>query len=246
LDIAATVDYGPLVPALVAPLVGFALGVLLASICRGEAPRDGDSDGLARAKVAGLFAVLVYAPVCAWFIVFAGDWAIFYLDDSRAVPSALWLVLIVLDTVAVVAGFTVAYRAARRRADRTLLALGAGPAALALALVLWFVARLRVDGTFHQVSASFGTRPVAGGPLGYAVLWMGAMTVAGMVVAARALAGRLPSAPRSRWGTGSQAGEPPKPPPQAFAPADAGPSGERPALLGRQRRRSSPDPRSER
>jgi hypothetical protein len=235
------------VPALVAPLVGFALGVLLAGLCRGEIPRDGDGDRLARAKVTGLFAVLVYAPVCAYFVVYAGDWAIFYLDESRAVPSALWLVLIVLDALAVVAGFGVAYRAARRRADRALVALGAAPAALALALVLWFVGRLRVDGTFHQVSVSFGTRPVAGGPLGYAVLWMGAMTVAGMVVAARALTGRAPPAPRSRWETGSQAAAPPGQDRSApSTPADPIAPGERPALLGRQRRRSSTDPRSER
>jgi hypothetical protein len=222
------------VPALVAPLVGFALGVLLAGLCRGEAPRDGEGEGLLRARVAGLFAALVYAPVCAYFVVFAGDWAIFYLDDSRSIPSALWLVLIVVDAVAVVAGFTAAYRAARRRQDRTLLALGAAPAALALAVVLWSVARLRVDGTFHQVEARFGTRPVAGGPLGYAILWMGAMTVAGVVVAARALAGRALLESRSDAGAPGESGasSPPEP-------------GGRPALLGRQRRRPSGAPRSE-
>ena len=211
-------------PALVGPIVGFVLGVVLAWLCRGEAPREGDAAGRARARVAALFGGLVFAPACAYFIVFAGDWALFYLDDSRAVPSALWLLLVVLDAVAVVAGFWAGYQAARRRADRALLALGAGPAGVALAVLLSFLARLRVDGTFQQVSARFGTRPVAGGPLGYAILWMDVMMVAGMVVAVRALAGRPRPPPPSRWT------EPPSP------SADAVPPGERPALLGRKRR----------
>jgi hypothetical protein len=209
------------VPALVAPIVGFALGVVLAGLCRAEAPRDGDGTGRARLRVVALFAALVYAPACAYFIVFAGDWSLFYLDDSRTIPSALWLLLVILDGVAVAGGFWAGYRSARRRADRALLALVAVPAALALAGTLPFLARLRVDGTFHQVSARFGTRPVAGGPLGYAILWMGAMIAAGMVIAARALGGRSRPAAASRW-----EGPPPAEPASAH---------ERPALLGRRR-----------
>jgi hypothetical protein len=207
------------VPALVGPIVGFALGAVLAWLCRGEAPREDEAVGRARARVAGLFGGLVFAPVCAYFVIFAGDWALFYLADSRAVPSALLLVLVVIDAVAVVSGFWAGYQAARRRADRALLALGAAPATVAAAMVLAMLPRLRVDGTFHQVSARFGTRPVAGGPLGYAVLWMGAMIVAGMVIAARAL--NIQNAERPR-------------PPAPVEPAPGTPEG-RPALLGQSR-----------
>jgi hypothetical protein len=201
------------VPALVGPIVGFALGVLLAWLCRGEAPTEDDAMGRARARVAALFGVLVFAPACAYFVAFAGDWALFYLVDGRSVASALLLVLVVVDGAAVVAGFWSGYQAARRRADRALLALGAGPALIAAALVLAFLDRVRVDGTFHQVSARFGTRPVAGGPLGYAILWMDAMIVVGLVIASRALADR------------------PRPPPRIEPGHDDG----RPVLLGRRR-----------
>jgi hypothetical protein len=140
--------------------------------------------------VAALFGGLVFAPVCAYFVLFAPDWALFYLVDSRAVPSALLLLLVVADACAVVLGFWAAYRAARARSDRTLVALGATPAAAAGAIVVAFLAPLRVDGTFQQVSAGFGTRGVAGGPLGWSVLWMSAMIAAGAVISGQALDNR--------------------------------------------------------
>jgi hypothetical protein len=203
----------------VGPLVGFSLGVVLAWVCRGEARREDAAVGAARARVAALFAGLCFAPACAWFVVFACDWSLFYLVDGRAVPSALLLVLVVLDAAAVVGGFAAGYGAARRGArssEWTLPALFAAPAAVAVLLVLAFLPRLRVDGTFNQVSARFGTRPVAGGPLGYAILWMGAMIALGMGTAVRALA---PRAPR------------PAPPVQG-----GGDSPGPPALLGRKKR----------
>jgi len=181
------------VPALLAPLVGFALGVLLAWLGRAEAPREDAATGKARGRVAALFGALVFAPACAYFVVFACDWALFYLVDERTVPSALLLVLLVVDAATVPAGFHAAHRvlrSGRYDAERLTLAMGAGPAGVALATVLAFMGRLSVDGSYHQVTERFGTRPVAGGPLGWAILWMGAMIVAGVVVAAQILAAR--------------------------------------------------------
>ena len=217
-------------PALVGPIVGFTLGVLLAWLGRGEAPREDGAAGRARARVAALFAWLVFAPACAYFVVFACDWAFFYLADSRAIPSALLLVLVAVDAVAVMTGFWAGHRTARLRGpagDPALLALGAGPLAVAVALLLAFVGRLGVDGTFHQVSARFGTRAVAGGPLGYAILWMNAMIVGGMVIAARALTDR----PHALTDRAPNPGLLQKP---SVAPALD--ERQRPALLGRKRR----------
>ena len=181
-------------PALLGPLVGFALGVMLAWIARDEADRDDDRGARARAAVAALFGVLVFAPISAYFLMFAGDWARFYLVDSRAVPSALDLLLVVLDAAVVPLGFMAARRAGRRRAYRAVGALGGAPAVAALVLLLVFFPKLRIEGTFHQVRSDFGTQPVAGGPLGYAILWMNAMLVAGFVLTVRALTDR-PSSP---------------------------------------------------
>jgi hypothetical protein len=137
------------------------------------------------------------------------------------VPSALLLVLVVLDAAMVVAGFVAGHHAARRRAVTTLGMLGAGPAALAAGLGLAFFSRLRVDGSFHQVESHFGTQPVAGSPVGWAILWMGAAIAGGFVVAARALRDR-----RERPRASREAAPP---------PPEGGPVGRVP-LLGRGRR----------
>lgn len=208
-------------PALLGPLVGFALGVTLAWIARGEADRDDDQGMRARAAVVALFGAVVFAPVCAYFLIFAGDWSLFYLVDSRAVPSALGLLLVVLDAAIVPLGFIAARRAGRRRAYRALGALGGAPAMMAFALLLIFFPKLHIEGTFHQVRSDFGTQPVAGGPLGYAILWMNAMLVAGFVMTIRALTER------------------PAPPPPS-EPADPDAPEARPKLLGRRARRSKP------
>lgn len=188
-------------PLLVGPLLGLALGAALAFLCRGEALREDEAAFRARLAVAALFAALVYAPACAYFVIFAGDWALFYLVDSAAVPSAAELCVVVADAALVVLGFAAGHHAARRRMDRVLAALVLGPAGAAAVMLAAFQGRLRVEGTFHQVTSRFGTQPVAGGPLGWAILWMGAMIVTGFVIAARVLTERprlpRPAAPAS-------------------------------------------------
>ena len=210
-------------PALVAPIVGFALGVVLAGLCRADAPREGAGVGRARARVAALFAVLVYAPVCAYFIVFAGDWALFYLDDSRAIPSALWLLLVVLDGLAVVGGFWAGYQAARRRADRALIALGAVPAALALAAIL----------SFPREAARGRDVPAGVGQLRHAPRGRGPARVRDP------LDGRHDhrrGGDRRASAREAATSEPPLPMGSPSGPSpDAGASRDRPALLGRQR-----------
>jgi hypothetical protein len=213
------------VPALVGPFLALALGAALAWLGRAEAPREDDGVRRARLAVAALFGALVYAPACAYFLVFAGDWALFYLADSRGVPSALELLLVVIDAGLVVAGFAAGYLAARRRAEVALFTLMVAPATIAAALTLAFVPRLRLEGTYHQVTARFGTQPLAGSPTGWAVLWMDAMIVAGFVIAARALVERsVTVAPRP-------APHPALPRERRDAPQDPAP----PRLLGRRR-----------
>ncbi|MFT3769547.1 MAG: hypothetical protein QM820_29270 [Minicystis sp.] len=206
-------------PALVGPFVGFALGAALAWLCRSEAAGEDEAAFRARAAVVALFAALVFAPACAYFVIFAGDWALFYLTDSRDVPSAVELILILADALLVVLGFTAGHHAARRRAARAQIALFSGPAAIAAGMVLAFLPKLRVEGTFHQVTSRFGTQPVAGSALGWAILWMGAMIAAGFVIAARIL-GERPRLPR------------PAPPVESSEPAS--PAVRQP-MLGRRR-----------
>jgi len=177
-------------PAFMGPFVGFALGAALAWLGRREGERVDERSHGARVGVAALFALLVMAPVCAYFLIFTPDWAFAYLVDSRKIPSAVELTLVMLTAGAVVVGFIAAERAHKKRSFRA-LALAAGvPSAIALAEVLIFFPKLRIEGSFHQVESGFGTQSVAGTPLGYAILWMSSMLVLGFVLAVRALSER--------------------------------------------------------
>jgi hypothetical protein len=175
------------VPALVGPLLGFALGVALAWAARRGAPRESDALLGPPTQVAALMGCLVYGPACAYFLAFATDWSLSYAVDSGAVPSAVLLVLALIDAVAVPAGFQAGHRAAKRRAVRWHVPLGLVPVGIAMGMLATSQRALRLDGTFQQVSSAFGTRPVVGGPLGYAITWMAAMVGAGAVIAARYL-----------------------------------------------------------
>jgi hypothetical protein len=196
------------VPAILGPLVGFVLGVAFGWIRASEPEgRSKAPDGI---SLTALFGALVYAPVNAYFLAFAGDWSLSYTLDSQDVPSALLLLLVVADAALVPAGFALAVRRARSRSLGGVIVLGAVPGAIALVALLASHQRLAVDATYQQYRLDFGTQPVAGGSLGYALLWMLAMLCAGFVVTARALRGRATgsagasaAAPRAHLGAGA-------------------------------------------
>ncbi|MDI1445490.1 hypothetical protein [Polyangium sp. 6x1] len=216
-------------PAPFAPLLGFTLGVLLAWIARpedGPDERPGASSWDRPTLAVALYALLVYAPVSAYFTVFAADWSFAYLVDGRAIPSALQLLLVFLDAAAPVLGFLAGRRALAHRSLAALAWLAALPLVAATIPLVALHARFGIDATYDQVQSDFGTRPLPGSPLGYAILWMDAILVAGAVFTARALstfdvAGVLPARP------GRPA--PPEPPSEP-------PSEEPPRFLGRTRR----------
>jgi hypothetical protein len=218
-------------PAFLGPLVGLALGVALAWLGRPDVDQEAplwDRPALAVA----LFASLVYAPVAAYFLIFAGDWAFAYLINSRSFPSALSLVLVVVDAASVVFGFTLGRRALQTRSLFALGWLALAPFGVALVLVFLLHRRLGVDATFDQVQGDFGQRPLPGSPLGYAILWMDAAVVAGAVFTARALSFSAPVLEARSSEEEPRSSEPPVP----VIPIQGG-TDEPPRLLGRGRRR---------
>ncbi|HEY4116392.1 MAG TPA: hypothetical protein VGM56_01000 [Byssovorax sp.] len=174
-------------PALVAPLVGFALGALLALGARRELEGYDEQQLAAARRVALLFAWLAFAPVVAYFEVFAADWSIAYLAEARAIPSAAALAWLVASAGAVSLGFAVALAAVRRRAPRGLVVAVAAPIAAAFIVVAALFPELSIDGTTAGVRGSFGARSLVGSVLGWAVVWMNALLAAGFVLAQRAL-----------------------------------------------------------
>ena len=175
-------------PAFAGPLLGFSIGALLARWGRG-------ARGLNGALPLLLLGVLVVAPACAYPLLFFPDWAFAYLIDSRSIPSALVLALLLVDAAAPAAGFVLARRALSREAlgedpaaHAAALALAILPAGTAIVISVALAPRLATEGTFAMVRGQFGTAPLWKSPLGYALVWIGACVAAGTWLTGRHLA----------------------------------------------------------
>lgn len=163
-------------PAPTAPLIGFALGVAFAWAASDELARSAGSAATTRSFVlVTLFSLLCFAPISAYFLAFAPDWSYAYFVDSQRLPSAVDIGLALLNVASVPVGFAVAARSASAKRLGPLLRLGGVPALGAVIFLLGSLPRLSVQATYAQYHGDFGTRSVAGSPLGYALLWMAAV-----------------------------------------------------------------------
>lgn len=166
----------PLMPAFIAPLVGFVIGIGFAWAAADELSKAG-AFAPRPLTVVALFALLVFAPACAYFLAFEGDWAFAYLLDTRKVPSAVDLALVLLDAASVLVGFLVAAPRARARKILPVLSIAGVPALVAMVAVVAMTSRLSVQATYAQFHGDFGTRGVSGSALGYGLLWMNGLLV---------------------------------------------------------------------
>ena len=175
-------------PAMVAPLLAFVLGLAFAWSASEELASDPTSVVTTRSLlVSTLFAVLVFAPAAGYFLVFHGDWAFAYLADTRRLPSAVVLALALVDAALVPAGFVVGAPFARQRRLKRLLTIAAGPTFLALMLMLVFARRWGSSASYTQFQGDFGVQSVAGTPLGYALVWMNGVLAAAVALTVRHL-----------------------------------------------------------
>jgi hypothetical protein len=170
------------VPAPIAPLIGFILGVIFAWGAADELGRNaGRVEGSRSFVVVAAFSLLVFAPVSAYFLAFAPDWSYAYLVDSQRLPSAVDLGLVLIDAVSVPMGFALAARSASFEEVARLVRLSALPALLVASFLLATAQRLSVAATHAQYHGDFGTRSLAGSPTGYALLWMSAVLAGGVI-----------------------------------------------------------------
>jgi hypothetical protein len=158
-------------PALSAPLAGFALGAGLfwsvaAQLRRPIRPVAGQA-----LLIAVLLGLLSYAPAVAFLINAEPDWAYAYLIPARSLPRWLGPWLVLLSGLSVPLGFGQALRASRGRpavAQRWFWL----PLALALAPLIALQPRLRVAATFEQFHGDFGARALLQGALGDLLGWL--------------------------------------------------------------------------
>jgi len=173
---------------LTAPFTGFALGTLFAWLSREDLVRGAPAMLAVRSLViVTVYALLVFGPAAAYFLVFEPAWASAYLLDSGNHTRAFDVALAVLTPVSVVAGYLVTGHAIRRHRPAAALRIGAPSALVALALTLLLFPRLSVQATYAQYHGDFGTRPVAGSPLGYALVWFGAIVLVATLYVASTL-----------------------------------------------------------
>jgi hypothetical protein len=102
-------------------------------------------------------------------------------------------VIVLADIASVPLGFAVAARQARRRRITALLPWATVPMALAAVTVALLGRRLAVHGSYAQFRHRFGTVPLAGSQVGWAILWFAACVLTGAVLTAREL--RRPPSP---------------------------------------------------
>jgi hypothetical protein len=174
-------------PAPTAPLIGFVLGVGFAWAAADELARRGGSSVSRSLIVVTLFSLLVFAPVSAFFLAFAPDWAYAYIIDSQRLPSATDLGLVLFDAASVPLGFALSARWAGARQLGPLLRLAALPTLLVAVFMLLLAPRLAIHATYSQYQGDFGTRSLAGSPLGYALLWMSTVLLGAALWTARCL-----------------------------------------------------------
>lgn len=193
-DGASTLARPPL-PAFVAPLVGFALGAALAWAAGRELSHHGGPLWTARSFVITLlYAFLLYGPVAGYFVSFETDWAFAYLVDAAHASPALVVVSVLVDMLAVLLGFVVGARPARKRQMFALLPLVTVPNACAAIVIAVLARRLAVHGTTAEYRRDFGLESFAGSPAAYALLFFGACLLLGTTFTVREL--RTPRTPR--------------------------------------------------
>jgi hypothetical protein len=173
---------------LTAPFTGFALGALFAWLGREDLVRGAPAMLAARSLVVvTAYALFVFGPATAYFLVFEPAWASAYLLDAGRHTRAFDALFAVLAPASVIAGFVVTGHAMRRHRPAAALRIGAPSALAAFALALLLFPRLSVQATYAQYHGDFGTRPVAGTPLGWALVWFGAIVLVATLYVSNAL-----------------------------------------------------------
>lgn len=162
-------------PVVVAPLLGLSLGAAFAWAASEELARHAPAGSSRATLVVLLFGVLVFAPASGFFPAFFPDWSYAYFLDGARHGVALDLGIVLATGLSVPCGFSLAAGSASHGRTSSLARFGAVPAVLALVVIAVSLPRLRVYATYAEYHGDFGTEPLTGSPVGYALVWMTAV-----------------------------------------------------------------------
>lgn len=171
-------------PVLVALPLGLSLGVAFSWAGRRELRRVTAREAAGRGLgVAILFSLFVFGPIAIYFLAFEPDWCFAYLIDTAQASAALVPALLVLELVSVPAGYLLGSQLLKRGDETNLLrVLGLG-SVLTLGGVMLGLRRFAIQGSYAQFHGDFGTQPLAGSSLGYAILLLGFWLAVGLTFA---------------------------------------------------------------
>jgi hypothetical protein len=113
-------------------------------------------------KAYALFLGLVLLPASTYFYAFHGDWFLLYVVDVRRIPSALALVVFVLEALLGTLAFLLGASLARSQRTSLGYALVGASAAGAASVLVLFQDRLLVVGTYAQYRGDFGLTSYGG------------------------------------------------------------------------------------
>ncbi|MDF3068358.1 MAG: hypothetical protein K0R38_3959 [Polyangiaceae bacterium] len=170
-------------PVLVALPLGLCLGVSFAWLSRRELRRVTNELGSRGLAIAALFGLFVLAPISAYFLAFEPDWCLAYLVDTSQATPALTPGLLLVALATVPSGFLLGRLLLERGDEATLLRVMLGLVVATLGAVMLGLRRFAVQGSYAQFHGDFGTQPLAGSSLGYAILVLGFWLTAGLVFA---------------------------------------------------------------
>lgn len=160
----------------------YVAGVIVSLASRAElrgTPRPSVATSAFRAFMA--YTALVLVPATVYFYVFHGDWFLLYLLDSSRIPSAVALLLFVLQASVGAFGFASGAHLVRMQRDN--LAIVIAVLVLLLGVGILAVARARVVtvGSFAQFHGSFGLETWTETPILPAMVLFGTLLVVGLV-----------------------------------------------------------------
>ena len=165
------------------PLVGFVLGLAFSRSALDEINAVGSWPQTRAFTLVACFGLFVFGPATAVILSLAPDWAYAYFLDTERLPPLTQFALVLASAISCPLGFA----AGSTRPASQSLRLAAVPLVLALGLLVATLSRIRLVASYAQYHGDFGTRSLAGSPLGYALLWLFCVLVAAVVWTARSL-----------------------------------------------------------
>jgi len=128
-----------------------------------------------------VYVLLVLVPSTVYFYAFHGDWFLLYLLDASTVPSAIGLLLFVVEALVSAVGFASGAHLVRMQRETLAVAIAVLTSILGAGLLLVLRERVATVGTYAQFHGAFGLKPWIESPLLPAVVLFATLIVVGLV-----------------------------------------------------------------